>query len=292
MIYALCRYLEAAEDCDTALLKDPFLYKIRLRAGKARLQLGLFNKAEDDFNNVLSGLCSDSSVITEARERMRNIITTRDCMNDMCRYESLGNFDKALASAEKLLSISSHCLVAHVVKCKALCSLRRYEEAKDHIEGTILGQTHVTILKLQAHESAIFPPPSGTLLHLSTTKRLLVNDSGFKLNISTTALAEAILCLGSELGKVYLTAIKNSSACHTCCTEVMESVAVILGHLAVRLREKNGGLSWPWVSIAAAVMRSLLEQKKLADRLFRESAWGDAVLAYGTALKVGIHFLF
>ena len=285
----ISRYLEAAEDCDVALLVDPSLHKLRLRAGRARFHLGLFTKAGEDFTSILSGHCKDASINSEARECMANIRSAKSHMDNLSRFECLGSFDKALASAEQLLRLSPHCLVAHVVKCKALCSLRRYEEAKGHIEGTILNQTHVTILKLQAYESAIFPPPNLTTLQLSTTK---TDDNSYKLNISTASITEAILCLGSELGRVYLTSIKNSPACHSCCTEVMESVNMILSNLTIHLHKTHVGISWPWVKAAATTMGRLLEQKRLADRNFRESRWLEAESVYSAAIKVPISSLF
>lgn len=286
--FMLERYVEAVEDCEHALTLDNSLAKLYLRMGRARLRLGLLPRAENDFRGCLqacqlqqqSGSALDTAVCKEAHDALTSVLQARQAQEEMYRYESVGSYEAALRQTEKILQICPHSLTACTLKGKALCQLRRYDLAKSYLEG-ILTRSHNTILKLHAHVAASFPPPDISKLDFVSTNP--TSSSQSNLSFNSIESANAILWLGSELGRVYLSCIKNTKFCHLNCGDVIDSVYSVLASIENKM---NLGSEWQWVRNERIRVTKLLEMKRLADRAFRENNFDKAINFYSEAIKV------
>lgn len=290
--FMLERYVEAVDDCERALKLDNTLSKLYLRMGRARLRLGMLPRAEDDFRGCLqacqlqqrNGGVVDTTVPKEAQDCLSSVLQARDAQNEMFRYESVGSYEAALRQAERLLQICPHSLEACVLKGKALCQLRRYDAAKTYLES-IMSRTHASLLKLHAHPLASFPPPDPASLAFTTGTP--ASSTQASLCFNSAECAEAIFCLGSDLGRVYLSCVKNTKLCHLNCGDVIDSVHSVLIILERRMKAAiKSGPFWLWVETECSRVSKLLDMKKLADRAFRESNFEKAINFYSEAIKV------
>jgi tetratricopeptide (TPR) repeat protein len=284
--FMLDRYIEAIEDCEAALRIDVNLFKLHLRAGRAHLKLGHFSQAEACFNKVIqmnefNEKNKDEVLISEAMETLTNVNDVREILSKVSRNENLGAFDECLRQVDRVLLIAPHCQVACVSKGKTLNQLRKYDVTKSFYEG-ILAYTHPTILYLKAHPSAKLPLPASDSLsfHLSVHP-----TEGSDLMLNVTEVTKAILFLGSELGKVYFSSIKNTSYCHNHSSDVMNIVSSILSNLS---KQTIGAASWSWVETQLNLVRTLISRKVQADRYFRDNLFEQAVMGYTDTIKLGI----
>jgi tetratricopeptide (TPR) repeat protein len=91
----LDRYIEAVEDCETAVREDPSMIKLHVRKGRAFLRLGHFSSAIDAFTRVLESSLPNSSSNEdgkiEARAALKIVITAEGLVTKFNIQESKGN---------------------------------------------------------------------------------------------------------------------------------------------------------------------------------------------------------
>jgi tetratricopeptide (TPR) repeat protein len=282
------RYPEAVNDCDQAVRIDPTMIKLVSRKGRALLRIGELDAALAAFQKVLAFVPmtkenkeEDAALKTEARSYQQTVMTAKENMKELMRHESQRAHDRALTLAEDLIQSCPNSHVVHVAKANALVQLSRWTEAKDFIEA-ILDNTSSSLLGDHAHAMAAFPVPS--------REKLLWLDSGANnmVQISEDAIVNAILCMGSELGALYITCLKNLDINRTCCKDVMDRIASITVKLANVIGNTATLLRWKWVSEERSRVQLLINTKNKGDKMFKLGRFHEALHHYSEALDV--HF--
>ena len=234
----------------------------------------------------------DSSVVLEAKQGIGSINEAKETSTQMLKFDGVGNYDAALRYATQFLSICPHTSTGCIVKARSLCQLREYEKAKIFLEE-ILSTTHSSVLSLHAHSNAIFPPPCIDELKLKTTT---TNNGILKLQCNSMAIVDALLCLGSDLARVYITCLKNSNLYHICCSDIIEATQVVITRLNyATLNMKSATLNmgvtpanniWSWVETEIVRISNFLERKRIADKCFKSNEFTKAISGYSETIKV------
>jgi tetratricopeptide (TPR) repeat protein len=307
------RFVEAAEDCEAALLVDPSMVKLHVRHARCMLRLGMFKAVDDICNRVLEMvppsaqqriISADQDVNQakiDAKKCLKDVVTARQLSQQMTGGESILDWEAVLRVSDVLTELCPQFKMAHTAKVRALNKLSRWDEAKLCAEEFTSG-THASIQRLTAHPDASLPAPAPELVQWSlslqtgSANRMRTSQTVLKANVQHTV--NMVLCMDSELAAQYVIALKNVPAAHQCCAEVMQKVSQVLKVLVERCNSGPGeggdatpaALSrrrqWNWVFREYERMELLLQQKELADRCFKTQKFLDATNNYAAALKV------
>ena len=272
------RYVEAIEDCNRAVKMNPNMLRLLDRKGRAQLKLGMLTDAEATFKELLSS-CKiavrlDSQVQKDARIGVKQVEDSRKALDILKKWNSDNRH--ALDQVEQLLEICPHMRAAQILKAKFLCNLQKWDEAKTYIETVALGG-HETLQRLSCHTRAAFPSPHQDRLiwkYSSLTKK-----SGHHIEIDRYAISNAMLCMGSDMARIYLTCLKNLSVCRNHSSEAMS----ILGQLLIILASTVS--DWKWVKASANLLKESIDVKTSADEKFRNSSYSAAIALYSEALR-------
>ena len=172
----LHRYVEAADDCAAALRLDPSMVKLHSRRGRALLRLGHFAPADEAFHRVLEsatpaggaavGSGDDKeldSAKVDARNGLKAVASARASMKRLGQLETAGDHQGVLFLVSELQGHCPACANVHLARATAMCRLQKWAEAKTAVEE-YLTTTHVSVLRLEAHPSAILPAPAADRL--------------------------------------------------------------------------------------------------------------------------------
>ena len=216
---------------------DPNLVKLHLRQGRALLRLGHLTHA----NEAYSKACDDSTdfkgfssidiiqIRTDGKNGLKSVLSARSAIRRLGQLESRGDHIGALNLLSDLSSTCPCCLLVLTAKCRALCKLERWNEAKEFAEQFAC-YTHVSILKLAAHPHIVLPGPTqGSLIWEERIGKNIVN-------VDTEAVVQILLSMGTGLSEVYLLALKNLDLNRNCSADIMTRIAVILDELSKYLQ--------------------------------------------------------
>ena len=217
---------------------DPSLIKLHLRRGRALLRLGHLSQAYESYQKasdvpvLKTSNISEKEAITvraDGKNGLKSVASARSAIRRLGQLESGADFHGALTLLEDLGSTCPCCLLVLTSKCRTLCHLERWGEAKDCAEAFVCN-AHVSILKLAAHPNALLPAPS--------VDRLTWEEKQGKniVIVDTEAVIQAILCMGPGLSETYLLALKNLDLNRSCSADVMTRIMLILDELAQFLR--------------------------------------------------------
>lgn len=92
-----------------------------------------------------------------------------------------------------------------------------------------------------------------------------------------------MLYMGARLAKHYLLSLKNIHLCMLSSSGVMAITDCILTDLLSTTRDDA---DWAWVTEAYARVKKFAELKQLADGLFKDGMYSEAIRFYTDALKV------
>ena len=249
-------------------------------------------------------------------------------MKRLGQLENAGDFRGVLNLLEDLSSQCPSCAAVHTSKCNVLCKLQRWSEAKECAEEFICN-AHITIQKLTAHNTAVLPcPTSEKLIWVEKVEKIekkgensninnqnnlnnnQSNSNNSNTNLSTqysvvvdvSAVVQAVLCMGPDLGRAYLACLKNIDTCPNCCSDVMTHVQLVLTDLSIKLtkKEKVNNLTdkidknnitadidplWMWVNSELKCSKDSVHWKDIGDKQFRTNNLSEAVLAYTHAIN-------
>ncbi len=307
------RFVEAAEDCEAALLVDSSMVKLHVRHARCMLRLGMFKAVDEICTRVLEMappsaqqkiISADQDVNQakiDAKKCLKDVVTARQLSQQMTGCESILDWEAVLRVSDVLTELCPQFKMAHTAKVRALNKLSRWDEAKLCAEEFTSG-THTTIQRLTAHPEATLPAPAPELvqwvlsLQTGSANRMRASQTVLKANVQHTV--NMVLCMDSDLASQYITALKNVPAAHQCCAEVMQKVSQVLKVLVERCNSgpgESGDVTpaaqsrrrlWNWVFREHERMELLLQQKELADKCFKTQKFQEATLNYAAALKV------
>jgi Flp pilus assembly protein TadD len=274
----LDRYIEAVEDCEAAVKLDSTMLKLHVRRGRALMRLGHLDASRNAFMYVLP---MEGSPREDAQEGLKILKSVKVLVDRLSDLENKLNYSGVLDVTDEILESCPFFHVAHVSRLQALCKLLKFEEAKLHAEK-IVCNSHVSIQKLFAHPLARLPAP---MIKELEWKEVGVNNI---IKADSNAIVQVVLCMGPDMSKYYMKALKNAEAVRNSCGEVMDRISGILYHLhEIITSESNGNsASWSWLSSDLASVREILQRKNAADKAFRANQLSDAVHLYSEALKV------
>ena len=275
----LDRYIEAVEDCETAVQLDPSMLKLHVRRGRALMRLGHLDASRNAFLYVLP---LEGSPREDCQEGLRILKSVKDLIDRLSDVENKLNYSAVLEVSNEILESCPYFHVAHVACMQALCKLQKFEEAKNHAER-IVCNSHISIQKLFAHPSAQLPAPKISQLEW---KEVGVNNI---IKADSNAIVQVIMCMGPDMSKFYMKALKNSDPVRNSCGEVMDRISGILLHLYEIISAHSTSINsggWNWVSSDLTSVREILERKNSADKAFRAGQLSESVHHYTEALKV------
>lgn len=299
VLVMLQRFVEAVNDCDEALRLDSHMVKLLVRKGRALLRLGHFNPAEESFSRVLEFNVRDLLTAREAldddllqntfdslesnksnaRLGLKDLQKLRELTSSLMASEGQMKHREVLKAADDLLKLSPCYRIAHLSKAAAMCELLQFDEAKQFVEE-LTRRTDLTTQRLYAHPSARIPCPR--LVDLQWTESKV--DRSLAADLS--AIAQFVLCAGSELGRLYLRTLKNVSFNRSHSADVMHKVATLLRALEAALSTKDKAESWSWVGTELDKVQCLLSLKTTADEQFKGRQFKAALMKYTNCLKV------
>jgi tetratricopeptide (TPR) repeat protein len=300
--FMLERYPESIEDCDAALQLDAKLYRLLVRKGKAQLRLGDMNAADECLNSVLKldsasvdGHKELESTKTEARTLIKTIAAVRLSVKNMAQFEAGDDYRTIIKMTEEILQTMPASRAIHVFRAKAYVKQGSYSLAKCYMEG-LLTSLCPSVLGLHAHAQAQLNP-------IVNVNNLVVKESSkASLQFDSAAIMNAILCLGSELGRLYIACLKNADDCRSCTGELMDKVGQLLFDLSTimsptdpyarpsgsKLGTTNSAFSeWTsWVPAECARVKELIAHKNAGDRNYRSGNYAAATADYLRAIQV------
>ena len=275
----LMRYVEAIEDCDKALSLNSNMLRLMDRKGRAQLILGQLDAAESTFQQLLDALSktngTDDGIKVDAYSGIKKVTDARRLMSNLSRRNSTIDDKVALTQVEDLIELSPCMQKAHVLKISFLCRARRWEDAKTFSEMA-LNDMHSSIQALYSHPKAVFPVPSTCKLGWIQSGN--GNDIG-TIRIDRYAVSNAMLCMGSDMARAYLSSLKNLDVCRTYSRDAMEILRQLLTILASSVPE------WKWVKESADALSVLSKLKSTADEKFRAGEYFLAIDLYSQALQ-------
>jgi hypothetical protein len=286
-------------DCEEALRLDKGMVKLHVRRGRALLRLGFLTPAEEAFKVVLGTEVRDLLTPREMQDAelvdntqsslegnksnatlgVKDIAKLRESIRNLTVLEGQSRFKEALKVSEDVLKLAPYCRIAHISKASAMCELLQYDDCKSWVDE-ITSQTHVSIQSMHAHPNAVFPAaaPSELQWREAAAEKCVRTDLP-----STIAF---LLCMGSELGSVYLTVLKNIGPNRAYSADMMGKLATLLRGLASKVTAAELRAEWRWVQSESDKITCLLGLKSSADEKFKGKNFKAAVLAYSNALKV------
>ena len=314
------RYIECVGDCEAALFIDPKLYRLHVRRGKALLRVGDLLAAEESLTRVLeidvvalnaaaSGQKLSASTVadletakTEARSAIKTISGVKASLKQLTLLEAREDHKGVLRSCEELAALIPGAKVVHAAKSKALVKMQRFQDTKAYIESIICNAAPST-LALHAHPAANTSSRIlSSALEMSESSQQKAgpgasSNSSTKnsISIDTSAMVNALLCMGPELAKCYIPSIKNIDECRTCCADVMDKVCIILAELCKKInpiapfsRASLSGkdVDWNWAPAEYARVKELIDCKNIGDRNFRANKYSEAAADYFRAIQV------
>jgi tetratricopeptide (TPR) repeat protein len=171
----LHRYVEAADDCAAALRHDPSMVKLHSRRGRALLRLGHFAAADEAFHRVLETATPGGAAAAhgddkdldaakvDARNGLKAVASARASMKRLGQLEASSDHQGVLFLVSELQGHCPACANVHLARATALCKLQKWADSKTAVEE-YLTTTHASVLKLEAHTSAVFPAPTADRL--------------------------------------------------------------------------------------------------------------------------------
>ena len=215
----------------------------------------------------------------DARNGLKTLIAARSSMKRLGQLELTGDFRGVLALLEDLSAQCPSCAVVHASKCNVLCKLQRWADAKDCAEDFVCS-SHSTIQALTAHPKAVLPVPAVSRL------RWLENAVTNTVAVEVSAVVQAVLCMGAELGRPYVIALKNIEGCPNSCSDAMLHVLVILTQLSeIVSADSSTGSDWSWVSRELKCSKDSAHWKELGDKQFRTACLAEAAVSYTHAIS-------
>jgi tetratricopeptide (TPR) repeat protein len=301
VLVMLHRFVEAVNDCDEALRLDSNMVKLLVRKGRALLRLGHFNPAEESLSRVLEFNVRDLLTPREALDDdllqatfdslennksnaklgLKDLQKLRELTSFLMASEGQMKHREVLKAADDLLKLSPCYRIAHLSKAAAMCELLQFDEAKQFVEE-LTRRTDPTTQRLYAHPSARIPCPRLVDLQWTECK------ADRSLAADLPAIAQFVLCAGSELGRIYLRMLKNVSFNRSYSADVMHKVAALLRALEVALSTEDKAESWSWVSAELDKVQCLLSLKTTADEQFKGRQFKAALMKYTNCLKVSV----
>jgi len=302
VLVMLHRFVEAVNDCDEALRLDSNMVKLLVRKGRALLRLGHFNPAEEVFSRVLEFNVRDLLTAREALDDdllqntfdglesnksnaklgLKDLHKLRELTSALIAFEGQMKHREVLKAADDLMKLSPCYRVAHLSKAAAMCELLQFDESKEFIEE-LTRRTDSITQRLYAHPSAHLPSVRPIELQWTESKA----DKSLIVDLPT--ISQFFLCVGSELGCIYLRALKNVSLNRCYSADVMHKVATLLKALLASLPTKDVAEGWSWVSAELDKVQCLLSLKTSADEQFKGKQFKAALMKYTNCLKVRVH---
>jgi tetratricopeptide (TPR) repeat protein len=294
------RYIECVNDCDDALQLDLTLVKLFIRKGKSLIKLGHLSNAEAVFTKVLSLSTSSfptsnghnhphrdavyqqliESVKLEGKAGLRELEKLQKAIDTMITFETKGDSTEVLKIVENILKVSPHHRMSQITKCNTLLALNKYETCKEFIERLTITTYH-SITVLYAHRSAIFPLPPVSQLEWKES-----SSSPGSIDYHPVSIVNMILCMGNELGSLYLHSIKNLPLNRIASAEMMNKMKYVLKEIEKLLSINDKDESWSWISKESSKLSELISLKISADQLFKNKSFQHALINYTNALKV------
>lgn len=260
----LDRYVEAIEDCDKAITAMPRFLRLLDRKGRAFLKLGRIDDAEKTFKELLSAYqkeTDEENLKRDANVGLELVAQARHLLEKLLAWSS-ADHRAHLLLAEQLLVICSQFRTAQVIKMKAMCNLCLWEEAKIYAE-VVISTTHPSVQQLFCSEP-IFASPSAQQLQWR------VSSEG--LHVDLSAISGAMICMGSDMAKVYVRALKNLEVAQSYPDVAMEAMSSAI--------EKIGFVSskpkWRWIEDCATTLSEYIDIKTVADEKFRSFQYLEA----------------
>jgi tetratricopeptide (TPR) repeat protein len=291
--------MESVDDCDDALRLDSTLIKLHIRKGKCLLRMGHWNAVEAAFTRALELSINEflpivtppmdadtqaafeqtiDSVKMEAKAGLRDLEKLRNAVKELITAEANMEWEKVLKISDDILRKSLVNRAAQISKAGAFNELNRFEEAKSFMEE-ITSKAAVSIQSLYAHSKAILPCPNLVDLVWEETK-----NSGLRVNI--IGIKNMILCMGHDLGYIYLISLKNIKANRNFSAEVMMKILALLGELDSTIDNEEKKETWQWVVKEFSRLKELIEMKNTADQQFKAKSFVSALQTYTASLKV------
>jgi hypothetical protein len=287
------------------LAQDPKLIKLHLRKGKALIKLGHLQPAEKSFLRVIDLQISYfqysneaekksfeqllESTKLEAKAGFREIESLNEFLHQLIAAESKQNHPEIIKIAEKILSKSVYHRISQIAKANALLELQKYDEAKAFMEDITL-KTPMNIQTLYSHSKANFPAPKREdLLWIEGNKSAGVTASLSSMSmvlINIEEIVKCLLCMGSELSAVYITALKNIALNRQYSADIMNKLVVIGSKLESYLTYQEKDESWKWLKQELSKLNEFISIKNLADQQFKSKNFQNALNNYTKALKV------
>lgn len=215
----------------------------------------------------------------DAKSGLKTLTAARLSMKRLGQLELSGDFRAVLALLEDLCAQCPSCAVVHASKCNVLCKLQKWGQAKDCAEDFVC-TSHSTIMVLTAHPKAVMPVPSVSRL------KWVENVQANTVSVEVSAVVQAVLCMGSELARPYIIALKNIEGCSNSCSDVMLHVLVILSQLSDILSADTSCPSdWSWVARELKSSKDSNHWKELGDKQFRAACLTEACMSYTHAIN-------
>lgn len=198
--------------CSALYLGDLPWSSTQVLRGEALLGAGDLTHAEEAFKLAID--CNlnieyniDERAITQqqrewtmrAQDGVTNITRYRSSRSDYTVLMTAGLHQDALQCSKYMLALAP-CRVARLCTVKAMCALHAFDECKKFIDD-FMGSTADTELQPRAHSSAAFPVVASTLVGWCVVNNSFVCD--------VPATVQYILCMGPELGALYVKFLKN-----------------------------------------------------------------------------------
>ena len=251
---------------------DPSLVKLHLRRGRALLRLGHLTHASDAYSkaseitssgsgpnsvktNFVPGLSEKeiNDIKADAKNGLKSVLSAKSAIRRLGQLESEGDHVSALNLLTDLSGTCPCCLLVLTAKCRTLCKLGKWSEAREIAEHYVC-TAHISILKLAAHPHIVLPGPM---------KEKLVWEERIGKNIvivDTEAVVQAMLSMGSGLSEVYLLALKNLDLNRNCSADIMTRIVLILEELSKYLKCTNH-----FPSSTSSISTSLNSSTSLGD---------------------------
>lgn len=213
----------------------------------------------------------------DARNGMKTLNSARVAMKRLAQLEAAGDYLSVLALLEDLSAQCPSCPVVHTSKCNVLCKLQKWSDAKACAEDFVCS-AHITIQLLTAHPKTILPCP------ITSRLRWIEKDGSSTVTVEVVAVTQAVLCMGPELSKPYITALKNIQSCPNSCADAMLHVLVLLTELSLVVCEPHNP-SWAWVFKELKSLKDAMYYKDMGDKCFRASSHAEAAMSYSRAIE-------
>ena len=212
----------------------------------------------------------------DARNGMKNLNSARVAMKRLAQLEAAGDYLSVLALLEDLSAQCPSCSVVQTSKCNVLCKLQKWGDAKTCAENFVCG-AHITIQQLTAHPKTSLPCP------ITSRLRWVEKEGSSTVAVEVAAVVQAVLCMGPDLAKPYISALKNIQSCPNSWADAMLHVQVILTELSHVVCEPHNP-NWSWVFKELRNLNDASYFKDLGDKHFRASAYAEAAMSYTKAI--------